>query len=88
MMCQARTTSLKVSAARMKASTIIELWVMISIFRREMRSAMVPAKSENNHTGMPLAKPTIPNMMGDPVRSYTRYPWAVVCIHVPMRETI
>jgi len=72
----------------MKARTIIEPWVMSSIFRREIWSATVPAKSENNHTGMPLAKPTIPNIMGDAVSSYTRYPWAVACIHVPMSETI
>jgi hypothetical protein len=79
---------LNVSRASASASNIIEPWVMMSSFRREIRSAMIPAYNENNHTGMPLAKPTTPSMIGEAVNSYTRYPWAVDCIQVPISDTI
>jgi len=37
--------------------------------------------------GIPPANPATPSRTGDRVSSYSRYPCAVACIHVPINET-
>ena len=74
---------------RAMASTAAELCVQISVRRLSRRSAITPPHTPNSSMGRncratisPRAEPAVAR----PVSSSTSQLWAVVCIHVPLRE--
>ncbi len=62
MICHTRTTPVNVSTARMNASSIAPLWVIISSQRLGTRSTTTPPHGVTNSDGMAEAKPTMPSM--------------------------
>ncbi len=84
--CQSRITPVAQRMAKTKASTIIDACVRKMMRRLENRSAIAPACRVRGTRGIAPTKFTTPRSHADPVSWYTSQFWAIVCIHVPMRE--
>ena len=85
-MCHSRTTPVNVSTARMNASSIAPLWVIISSRRLGIRSTTTPPQGVTISEGMAEAKPTMPSMRSEWLSCHTSQPCATVCIQVPAFE--
>ena len=80
---------LRVMAARATAATAIALWVHTSTVRLSKRSAINPAQTPSSRVGRncsAIAAPTANPLLWDRFR--TNHPSAMVCIQVPMSDTI
>lgn len=84
--CHICTFPVRVSAARMNARTIEDVWVAITTCFRPWRSAVVPPRGAIRNTGICAANPTAPSRREEPVSLYTSHDWAMTCIQVPISE--
>jgi hypothetical protein len=78
---------LAVSANRVVACNSEMVWLVFTTRRRSQRSAAAPAIGPMSSTGKKSAKATIPSHKPDFVISQVSYPMAILCIHIPMRDT-
>src|SRR5713226_3697857 len=86
--CHNWTCPNSVRAARMKASSIEDVWVATTTHRRRYRSAMSPPMGARNSNGACPMKTTSPSWNEEPVRRYTSQACATDCSQLPSTETI
>ncbi len=79
--------SLAVSAKRRVACTRETVWLVFTTRRRSHLSAAAPAIGPMSRTGKKSAKAIIPSHKPDFVISHVNHPMAILCIHIPMRDT-
>jgi len=85
--CQTRTTPPRVKAASIEAITRLAVWVKMTSWRRETRSASTPARGAPTSDGPKRETLSRPRANGESVRRKTSHDWAMTCIQVPLTET-
>ena len=78
---------LAVSAKRTVACTREMVWLVLTTRRRSHRSAAAPAIGPMRSTGKKSAKAMIPSHRPDFVISQVSHPIAILCIHIPIKDT-
>ncbi len=85
---QSSTRPVRVSTARIAASSIITNWTATRVWRLGRVSASTPANRPKKRTGTNCAAATTPSHRGSPsLSSRTSHDWATCCIQVPTSDT-